>query len=87
MLALLLLSACNGIAFIVLIVARQTTTAKLAFLTCMLMIVTLVFTNWGFSMPNPRIRVFWGGLFLACISQVALLMTPIWFARPQHVGG
>lgn len=85
MLALLCLLACNSIAFAVLLIVHQTTAAKLAFLTGVLVLATLIFTNWGFSMPNPRIRVSWVCFIPACVSQMALILTPIWLSRLQRV--
>jgi len=78
MLTLLALLASNGIAYITLLILRHTKAANLAFLTGVLLVASLLFTDWGFSTPNPRIRVSWISLILACLSQLALISMPLW---------
>lgn len=78
MLTLLALLACNAVAFIALLIARQTTAANLAFLTGVLLVASLMFTDWGFSMPKPRIIVSWVCLIPAMIAQLALIACPFW---------
>lgn len=86
MLTLITLLACNGIAFFVLLIVHRTTEASLAFLSALLMLATLMFTNWGFSMPNPRIRVSWISLIPACISQLTLISMPVfWSLRNSRI--
>ena len=87
MLTLLVLLAGNAIAFFVLLVLRQSTSAALAFLTAVLIVASLMFTNWGFSMPNPRITISWVCLIPAIISQLALIGTPYWQPFTRRVGG
>ena len=87
MLTLLALLACNAVAFIALLVARQTTAANLAFLTGVLVVASLMFTNWGFSMPNPRVTVSWVCLIPALIAQLALIACPFWLPLTQRIGG
>ena len=86
MLTLLALLACNAVAFIALLVARQTTAANLAFLTGVLVVASLMFTNWGFSMPNPRVTVSWVCLIPALIAQLALIACPFWLPLTQRIG-
>ena len=81
------LLACNAVAFIALLVARQTTAANLAFLTGVLVVASLMFTNWGFSMPNPRVTVSWVCLIPALIAQLALIACPFWLPLTQRIGG
>lgn len=81
LLALLCLLACNAIAYVVLLIARQTFAANLAFLTGILFLATLLLTDWGFSSRVPRIRVSWLWLVQACIAQIALIFSPIWLCR------
>ena len=87
MLTLLALLACNAVAFLALLVARQTTAANLAFLTGVLVVACLMFTNWGFSMPNPRITVSWVCLIPAIIAQLALIACPFWLPFTRRIGG
>ena len=87
MLTLLALLACNTVAFLVLLVARQTTAATLAFLTGVLVVASLIFTDWGFSMPNPRITVSWICLIPATIAQLALIACPFWLPFTRRIGG
>ncbi|MEM6472671.1 MAG: hypothetical protein AAF802_24130 [Planctomycetota bacterium] len=87
MLTLLVLLACNAVAFLVLVVERQTMAATLAFLTCVLVVASLMFTNWGFSMPNPRITVSWVCLIPAIIAQLALIACPLWLPFTRRIGG
>lgn len=86
MLTLLALLACNGVAFIALLIARQTTAANLAFLTGVLLVASLMFTDWGFSMPKPRIIVSWVCLIPAIIAQLALIACPFWFPFSGRIG-
>ena len=81
MLTLLALLAFNGIAYITLLIFRQTTAANLAFLTGVLLVASLLFTDWGFSTPNPRIRISWISLIPACASQLTLISMPLWCSR------
>lgn len=69
---LLVVAFVDAVAGILLIALSKTTAAKLAWLSCFLMLVTLFFTNWGFSMPEPKVDIFWGGAVMACVSQLAL---------------
>lgn len=82
-LTLLVLVACNTIAFIALLIFRQTTASGLAFLTGVLMFASLIFTDWGFSMPNPRITISWGWLIPACLSQLVLILLPFRLSNSQ----
>ncbi len=78
MLTFLVLLAFNGMAYVILLILRHTKAANLAFLTSVLFVASLLFTDWGFSMPNPRIHVSWISLTLACLSQLALISMPLW---------
>jgi hypothetical protein len=78
MLSLLTLTIGNTLAFIAMAIRHQRNAAILALLTGCFMFASLVFTNWGFSMPNPRVRVFWYSLIPACIMQFLLATMPIW---------
>ena len=84
MLTLLALLACNVVAYLALLVARQTTAANLAFLTGVLVVASLMFTDWGFSMPNPRVTVSWVCLIPAVVSQLALIACPFWLPLTQR---
>ena len=85
MLTLLVLLACNSIAFIVLLIVGRSRSAGLALLTGVLMLASLIFTDWGFSMPNPRIRISWLAFVPACISQLVLVTMPLQLWR-RNVG-
>ena len=87
MLTLLVLLACNAVAFLVLLVARRTTAANLAFLTGFLVVASLMFTDWGFSMPNPRVTVSWICLIPAIIAQLALIACPFWLPFTRRIDG
>jgi len=87
MLTLLVLLACNVVTFVVMLIVRQTTAVRLAFLTGVLLVGCLVFTNWGFSMPEPRIIVSWIWLVPAIITQLALIACPFWLPFIRRVGG
>lgn len=91
MLTLITLLACNAIAFVVFLIVHRTTEANLAFLSALLMLAALMFTNWGFSMPNPRVRVSWISLIPACISQLTLISMPVFWSlrncRIRNDGG
>lgn len=86
MLTLLALLACNAVAFIALLIARQTTAANLAFLTGVLLVASLMFTDWGFSMPKPRIIVSWVCLIPSIIAQLALIACPFWLPFTRRIG-
>ena len=86
-LALLALLACNAVGFVALLIARQTAAADLAFLTGVLLVASLMFTDWGFSMPRPRIIVSWGYLIPAIIAQLALIVCPFWLPFTRRIGG
>lgn len=86
MLTLLAMLACNAVAFVALLIARQTTAANLAFLTGVLLVASLMFTNWGLSMPNPRITVSWLCLIPAIIAQLALVACPFWLPFTRRIG-
>ncbi len=87
MLTLLALLVCNAVAFLVLLVARQTTAANLALLTGVLLVASLMFTDWGFSMPNPRVTVSWICLIPAIIAQLTLIACPFWLPFTRRIGG
>ena len=87
MLTLITLLACNAIDYIVFLILRRTTEANLAFLSGLLMVAALLFTDWGFSTPNPRVRVSWISLIPACISQLALISMPILSLRGKSESG
>ena len=86
MLTLLALLACNFVAFFVLLVARQTTAANLAFLTGVLLVASLMFTDWGFLMLNPRVTVSWVCLIPAGMVQLVLIAYPFWLPLTQRGG-
>jgi len=77
-LALLALLCGNAIGFIALAVYRQRIAARISALTILLLLATLFFTNWGFSMPEPRIRIAWLYFVPACALQLTLISIPIW---------
>ena len=81
LLVLLVLVACNAVAFPVLLLSSHARPAGLAFLTAALMLVALLLTDWGFSMPQPRIRIAWSALIPACVLQLLLVTMPLWFSR------
>lgn len=87
MLTLIGLLACNAIAYIALLVVRQTTAANLAFLTGLLVGASLVFTDWGFSSLKPRTMVSWVCLIPAVIAQIALIACPFWLPPTRRIGG
>ena len=87
MLTLLALLACNLVACLVLLILRRSSAAGLAFLTCVLLVASLLFTDWGFSMPYPRIRVSWFSLIPACVSELALITMPLWPFPKRSAGG
>ena len=82
MLTLLMLVMGNAVAFVFLAYSRRGVAAGLALLTAALMAASLILTNWGFSMPYPRIRVSWFTLIPACISQLVLVLRLV---RPSAV--
>lgn len=85
MLTLLALVVGNAVAVVILVCFRRRGAAKLALLTVMLMLASLIFTDWGVSTPYPRIRVSWLTLIPACISQLALVLRPVWTSA-SHSG-
>ena len=83
MITLLVLVGCNAAAFIVLRCCRQAVPAKLALLTVVLMTASLFLTDWGFSSLHPQIQVSWLSLVPACISQLALVSSPMWLSTKR----
>jgi hypothetical protein len=78
MLALFTLLFGNTIGFIGLAVYRQRIAVRISALTILLLLFTLFFTNWGFSMPEPRVRIAWMYFIPACVLQLSLISAPIW---------
>lgn len=83
MLTLLVLVGCNAVMFLVLACCRQAVPAKLALLTVVLMTASLFLTDWGFSSLHPQIRPSWLSLVPACISQLALVSSPMWLSTKR----
>lgn len=87
LLSLLALLASNAIAFVVLLFNRKTSIAIHALMTGALLSGALTFTNWGFSMPNPKVTVSWAFLMPAIIAQLALIASPLWLPCTGHNRG
>ena len=75
-LTLLILMACDVVACFALLIVQDTSAAFLAFLTGLLMLATLLFTDWGFSSQVPRIRLSWPSLIPAVVCQFVLILLP-----------
>jgi len=73
-LALLALSGMNAVACVRFWLTKRTRMALMAFATSILMLATLLLTNWGLSMPQPVVRVAWPYLVAACVSQSATIL-------------
>jgi hypothetical protein len=69
-LALLILCGLNAAASVYFCATRRARIAGPAFITSCLILATLFFTDWGFSSPNPRVRIAWPYLVAACLSQL-----------------
>ena len=74
LLFLLVLLAGNAIAFVVFSFLRFNATLMFSFLACVFILATLLFSNWGFSMPNPRITICWACFIPACVFELALIL-------------
>ena len=70
---LLALIMLNSIASVIFFSLKERTKAKLAFCAFVGYLVTLVLTDWGFSMPNPEITIFWPTLTLAIVAQAGMI--------------
>lgn len=76
MLTLLALLGSNVLACFMLLILQDTSATFLAFLTGLLMLASLVFTDWGLSSQVPRIRVSWPSLIPAVVCQLVLISLP-----------
>ena len=85
-LTLLTLLVGNVVAILALVFARQNFAANLAFLTAVLLLASLIFTDWGFSRLSPRVTVSWVCLIPAVISQLALITCPFWRPSTRRAG-
>lgn len=87
MVTFLALAAVNFLAFIILPLFRQPLAPILAILTAVFWVASLVYTEWGFSTPNPRIRISWFSFVPACLFQLVLISLPIWHPRRRSSDG
>ena len=79
--SLLTLIGGNVIGFIVLAAYRQKIATRISALTILLLLFTLFFTNWGFSMPEPRMQIAWMYFIPACVFQLSLILLPFWLHK------
>ena len=84
MLALLVMLAIDSIACLCFTITKSMTSAGLAALCCILLFSSLIFTDWGFSTPNPQIRIAWFPLTLALLGQLCLIFQPLLPSIPSR---
>jgi hypothetical protein len=84
-LALLIVCGLNAAASAYFCATRRPRIAAAAFMTFCLILATLFFTDWGFSTPNPMVRIAWPFLAAACVSQLCTIL--YWLISAQHGSG
>lgn len=73
-LALLALPGLNGAASLGFWGVKKSRLARMALVTSLLMLVTLILTDWGLSSLHPVARIAWPVLVAACIAQLLTLL-------------
>jgi hypothetical protein len=84
-LAILSLAGLNISALVGFLIARKRMGAGLAGSTALLLVLTLLFTDWGLSTPNPSVQIAWSYLITACISEIMLLTYWLCYDPEQKV--